>query len=818
MEQKGVNERWNGIQYTADSIESHEGLEQIRVRPTVYIGRVNQEGLFRLFCEPVANVLDEFNAGRCNEMHVVIDTSKHYYSVEDEAFGMPIERFEDLLTRMSTGGKFGKSTYTYSIGLNSLGLKCVNALSSYFEVDTYFNGKHGHFVSHKGIKDEKEFYIEDAPNHKTGTIVRWIPDDSIFETLEEPKERIMSSLEMDSYKNNGISIDVTWDGKKSVFYHPEGMKGYFIDRLVKKKHYHTVTGEPIVVSNSTEIKDPKLAKSIKMAYTIYATWAENCSGEYVESYVNGLRTINNGTHVTGAHMAITKAVKDYINKAGLMPKNAKYTIEGNDIRDTMVLLVDINHSAPLYTTQIKDAIDNSDIQTFLASSLYTVLQTWLGNNKREADAIGRLVMRSGKARQAAKDAKENVVKATKASFGTINMKKFAGCETNDPDKKELFIVEGDSAAGSAKKARNTEYQCIFAIRGKSQNIFKSKDTNLSDEFVTLVNVMECGIGPTFNINKLAMHTIVFGADADDDGAAIRMLLMGFYFKYYPIMIERGYIYEARPPLFQLKFGRGNNEKIMFLPDQQSFDTAVSYIAVQALDLQTIHGIKLSSELSEAYIRNLLGFSEFVDKMAKANNCSGELLEFIVRYYQNIKAKNFKNLELLGYEVSIVYSDSNTLHINVYKGYEHYFLVLDDKFYENTYIPISKRLSQIKLMDLQFVGKRTGTIYGGSCYRNSQFVNSLLINRDVEVTRIKGLGESEAEALRYYMFNPKTRTIVRVRMNDKERAIRTFDVCLGKSKTDIENRKLLCTYGNVEPIDGPDWKSKPRIDLSINDVV
>lgn len=795
MQQKGINDKWNGKVYDETTIESHDGLEMVRVRPEVFIGRRGSEGVYKMFLEGVANVLDEFNAGRCENMWINVDTKNNIWEVKDDAFGIPIGKFEEVCTKLSSGGKFGKSSYTFSVGLNAMGMKLLNALSTHFVADTWFGGKHGHLETHRGIKDEKSFYIKDDKNHHSGTIIRWSPDIEIFEDISADVNRYMNYIEVNSYINAGIKVHFNWDGKLVEFYHPEGMNDYFKTKIVKTKKYRLVS-EPKGIQNKTNIPNPtNVNKPISMAYDLYIAWADNVHSEYVESYVNGLKTVNHGSHVTGVHMAVTKAIKDCINKNDLLPKNAKYDITGDDVRESMILLINANHSDPHYTTQVKDSIDNSNIQAFINSSVYPVLQNWLSNNKKMADNICKLVIRSAKARQAAKDAKDNIIKASggKISLIGINPKKFAGCRSKNPEECELFIVEGDSAFGSCKPGRNTEYQSIFAVRGKGQNVIgPSTITKISDEHSMLVEIMGCGINDTFDINKLRYHKIILAADGDEDGADIRRLLTGFFFRFFKPIIENGYLYEAMPPLFQIDVGKGKNMRSLYLPDQKSFDDVVSYTASEAFDMEDIHtGKKISKELIKIYVNKLRGYKNFLESVSRHTGIDPELLEFVVRYYTDICNHKFKRLNALDYECTIVSEDTNHLHISIDRNYEHYFCIIDNAFYQTIYLPLAQKLADIKLMDVRFVGKKSGTKYGGSCYRNAKFIDGILINNDTRVGRIKGLGESLPVDLRAYLLNPNTRVLRRITMKDAAEASKVLDMCLGN---DIDGRKAFCMSG------------------------
>jgi DNA gyrase subunit B len=522
------------------------------------------------------------------------------------------------------------------------------------------------------------------------------------------------------------------------------------------------------------------SKTVYMKYKVFFTWVENIQSEHIESYVNGLSTPDGGTHVTGFRSAVTNAVKRYTTKNNLLP--SKLEITGNDIRENCCALVIISHSNPLYSTQVKDFLSNQDIQAFIGSSVNTAFFQWLESNPKEAQEIVKLIIRTAKAKAAAKEAKENVIKSGgRITIADINPRKYNGCKSTNPEECELFIVEGDSAGGSAQAARDTHYQAVFRVRGKVQNTFL-KNT-FSEELRQLSIVMGCGSGADFNINKIRFHKIVKGVDADSDGYHISTLIDGFYFRNYRAIVEAGYLYESKPPLYQIKMGKGKNERSLFIPDERYFQKAITAIATGTTEFLTVKGVALSQDLMELYIEKIQGFKGFLDGYATQINISPLLLEFIIRYYKDIMNTDFKRLEALGYDFTVVSKTNKYMHLNIDKNYEHYFLVIDELFYSSIYKPIYKRLSEIYITDVKFKGKRTGSYYGGSTYLNASFLDNMLLGSGVEVHRLKGLGESSAEELRYILFNPKTRTINKLRLNDVAYAEEQFDIFLGNNRED-----------------------------------
>ena len=797
--------------YDESTIEKFDSIGIIRQRPTVYIHAIGQKGVFKMVLEALDNSIDEFMMGRGKVITVNIDNVNHTVECIDNGAGIPIGKLEDILCNLGCGGKFDSSSYEFSIGMNGMGTTIMNALSDIFICEVWRDGKHAVAEYSKGRKTKDIFIEPNKSGHPNGTRIFFRPDITVLYDIGMNYDMYFNCFDLWCYVHPGMVIDYTYNGKKQSLCHPEGLLGYMSTNIIKARSYKPLTKPIVLQSKTNDIQqhefnipqpDGSVKKEVKqtkidMEYQVFFTWCSNVRAESIDSVANGLKTYSGGTHETGFRAAITDAVKKYISQNNLLPAKSKFTIEGPDIRESLVALVTVKHNKPLFSGQTKDELSNTDIQFWMKSNISKQLFIWMINNKKEADNICRLIIMNAKARQAAKDAKDNIIKASagKITFGTINPKKYAGCSSKNPEESEMIIVEGDSAFGSVKPARNTQYQAVFSVRGKGQNVWGQHIAKLSDEHQMMTEALGCGLGENFNINRLRFHTIILGADADADGANIRLLLIGFFFRYMPEIIEKGYLYEALPPLFQIRVGKGKDATTLYLPDQKSFDDVVAYTASEAFDAENIRTKKkLSKDLIKVYVNKLRGFKSFIESFSPHTGLSPELLEYIVRYYSDIVVGNFKGLNALDYDCSILSQGKDHLHINIDRGYEHYFCILDNNFYWNVYQPIANRLADIRLMDIVFIGKNTGTKYGGNSYRNAQFIEGLLINNNTSVSRIKGLGESDPADVRNYLLNKNTRNIRRITIKDAEAAARTLDYCLGK---DIETRKKFCMTGSTD---------------------
>ncbi|MGO4289455.1 DNA topoisomerase (ATP-hydrolyzing) subunit B [Chitinophaga sp. RAB17] len=549
--------------YDAGSIQVLEGLEAVRKRPAMYIGDIGIKGLHHLVYEVVDNSIDEALAGYCKNIDVTI-LEDNSIRVKDDGRGIPVgimpkegrSALEVVMTVLHAGGKFDKNTYKVSGGLHGVGVSCVNALSDVLHVTVETEGKLFEQEFHRGVPQYSVREI--GVSEVTGTTIHFKPDGEIFKETTYNREILAGRLRELSYLNRKIKITLTDEREKDeegnnfseTFYSEGGIKE-FIQMLDKNGRRNPLLPTPIYV----EVHEPVSNVSVEVALVYNDAFSEN-----IFSYVNNINTIEGGTHVAGFRRAITRVFKSYGDKNKMFEKS-KIEVTGDDFREGLSAIISVKVPEPQFEGQTKTKLGNSDVMGVVDSSVAAVLDAFLEENPREAKTIINKVVLAAQAREAARKARQ-LVQRKSVMTGSGLPGKLADCSDNDPTKCELYLVEGDSAGGTAKQGRNRNYQAILPLRGKILNVEKAMEHKIyeDNEIKNIFTALGVTIGTeeddkALNLSKLRYHKLIIMTDADVDGSHIATLILTFIFRYMKAMVEQGYVYIAQPPLYLVKKGK-----------------------------------------------------------------------------------------------------------------------------------------------------------------------------------------------------------------------------------------------------------------------
>ncbi|MBW1742540.1 MAG: DNA topoisomerase (ATP-hydrolyzing) subunit B [Deltaproteobacteria bacterium] len=769
--------------YDADKIKVLEGLDAVRKTPSMYIGNVATEGLHHLVYEVVDNSIDEALAGYCDSIKVTIH-SDNGITVDDNGRGIPvgihktekIPALEVVMTRLHAGGKFDHDSYKVSGGLHGVGVSVVNALSSFLEVEIRSSGKVYHQSYERGKPASALEVI--GKTKRTGTRVHFRPDPEIFKDIDYSFEIVSQRLRELAFLNKDLKIALEDERTgKNREYHYKGGIVSFVEYLNKGR----------VPLNKTPIymEAEKGGVSMEVAIQYNDTYAER-----IFSFANNIKTQEGGAHVVGFKSAVTRTINHYASTSNL-PKNLQERIGGDDVREGLTAIISIKLKFPQFEGQTKTKLGNSEVKGLVETLVNEKLASFLEENPRVAKKIITKAVEAARAREAARRARDMARKKGALSDGPLPGK-LADCQESDPAKRELFLVEGDSAGGSAKQGRDRKFQAVLPLKGKIINVEKARFDKMlkSEEIKTLITALGTGVGrEEYSIDSLRYHRIIIMTDADVDGSHIRTLLLTFFYRMMPDLIDRGYLYIAQPPLFRV----GKGKEAVYIKDVGEFDEfLMKRVCRDKVVKGDEGGISLEKEALYAFLGTLIDYGKLIWRLER-RGYGRELIEFLMEnkidnrdFLQDKKGMTSlaKRLGSEGYEVGELLKDEEH---NVYE------LIVGRGNGEAKQVRIGWELISssdfqkaiVWWKDVASLGKPPFKVYHDS--KEPVLLDdkeSLLVyllteaKKGLSIQRYKGLGEMNPDQLWETTLDPSKRTLLKVKIADMFEAHDVFTVLMG----------------------------------------
>lgn len=824
---KEPQEKKSEKKYDASSITVLEGLQAVRERPGMYIGDTGVSGLHHLVYEVVDNSIDEAMAGHCSQIQVIVHKDGSV-TVEDNGRGIPVEIHENetkkrgrevsalevVLTVLHAGGKFNKDTYKVSGGLHGVGVSCVNALSKRFAVQVYKENKIYEMEFQQG-KPSKPIAVV-GTTEKRGTRVRFWPDDEIFNTTHFDTDILSKRLRELAFLNRGIDI-LFYDERDeerpvSQFCYEGGIVS-FVSYLNENRG--------CLFPNPVYFRGAREGDSGPVEFEVSLQWNDGYS-ETIYSYANNIPTRQGGSHLTGFSTALTRVLNNYIKNHNLL-KTDKISITGEDMREGLTAVISVKVPNPQFEGQTKQRLGNHDVGSIVQQIVGEELSIFLEENPQLSRAIIDKVIVAAQAREAAKKARELTLRKTALDSARLPGK-LIDCSERDPENCEIYIVEGDSAGGSAKMGRDRRFQAILPIRGKILNVEKARLQKVfqNQEVGTIISALGCGIKDTFNLEKLRYHRIIIMTDADVDGSHIRTLLLTFFYRHMPALIENNFIYIAQPPLYKVsrkkesRYITSEREMDDYLLELGTKDVVFSHCQWQRelSNQETSDLVRLILDI-EGFITSLerkaIPFREFLE----AKNDTGEYPRYLVQPFgkENSSrliysqdefldiAKQYDQEQRKQHEENLAVLPPEEI-TDAMRNFRPRPLPYVELFKEESFSSLHERLAAFDLALDRYLmadGKLFDVVSEADSsyefFTLKEIIDFLRVHgrKGVEIQRYKGLGEMNADQLWETTMNPAKRTLIRVSLPDAIAADHTFNMLMGEDvpprRAFIENHAL-----------------------------
>ncbi len=768
--------------YGAADIKVLEGLKAVRKRPAMYIGNTSFEGLHHLVYEVVDNSIDEAMAGYCDKIDIQI-LNDDSVVVFDNGRGIPVDMhktekvpaLEVVMTKLHSGGKFDNKSYKVSGGLHGVGVSVVNALSEFLKVDVHRDGK---VYSQRYERGNKKTELKvTGKTKKRGSKIHFRPDSEIFESIEFDIDTLVKRMRELAFLTKGVKIRITDErtGKKNEFLYEGGIKSY-VDYLNRSRE--VLHKKPIYMSGEKNRVIMEVALQYSTSYK-----------DHTFSFANNINTREGGSHLIGFKSALTRSINQYLQNSPLS-KNFKDKLSGDDVREGLTAIISVKLPDPQFEGQTKTKLGNSEVKGLVENTVNEGLGSFFEENPSVIKSILSKVIDAARAREAARKARDLARRKGVLSDHSLPGK-LADCQERDPSRSEIFVVEGDSAGGSAKQGRDRRSQAILPLKGKILNVEKARFDKMisSEEIRTLITALGTGIGDKeYNINSLRYHKVIIMTDADVDGSHIRTLLLTFFFRQMPDLIENGHLYVAQPPLYRVVDGK----KERYLKDEEGFNDFILQRISQKEKVRLKKGDQISGETLRKYMRNMIEFYENLQKLTR-RGYSPRFLEFMASYGVKDKALFKQKTFVDAFLKKLAEEKFQVMSIQVNEDHGYYeFQVMETMNGAHNSFPVdleflsSPELKRLLTYSKQFREMRNGgfeTADGEKkeTVENPQDLLNILLDRGkkgLNIQRYKGLGEMNPSQLWTTTMDPEKRSLLQVQIDDALEADEIFTILMG----------------------------------------